>query len=132
MDLAAENARQLGLTNARFLAGSWFEPLETGTKFALIVSNPPYIDSDDPHLSQGDVRFEPVTALVAEEKGLADIRHIATLARDYLQHAGWLLFEHGYQQGRAVRELMQALGYQQVKTEQDYAGNDRVTLGQLR
>jgi release factor glutamine methyltransferase len=130
-ELATENARRLGLHNVRFFSGSWFEPIETGTKFALIVSNPPYIDRHDPHLSQGDVRFEPVSALVAEEKGLADIRHIATLAREYLQHSGWLLFEHGYEQGKAVRELMEALGYQQVKTEQDYAGNDRVTLGQL-
>jgi release factor glutamine methyltransferase len=130
--LATENAQNLHLTNTRFLNGSWFDPIEGGTKFALIVSNPPYIDKHDPHLSQGDVRFEPVSALVAEEKGLADIRHIATLARAYLQHSGWLLFEHGYEQGEAVRELMKELGYQHVTTEQDYAGNDRVTLGQLK
>jgi release factor glutamine methyltransferase len=129
--LATENAESLHLTNVRFLSGSWFDPIEDGTKFALIVSNPPYIDKHDPHLKQGDVRFEPVSALGAEEKGLADIRHIATLSRAYLQNSGWLLFEHGYEQGEAVRELMKGLGYQHVTTEQDYAGNDRVTLGQL-
>ena len=128
--LATENAKSLSLRNARFLNGSWFEPVKDGTKFALIVSNPPYIEKDDPHLSQGDVRFEPMSALVADEKGLADIRHIATEARVFIEHEGWLLFEHGYEQGAQVRELMEELGYRNVKTEKDYAGNDRVTLGQ--
>ena len=128
--LATENAQNLSLTNARFLSGSWFEPIQAGTKFALIVSNPPYIEQNDPHLRQGDVRFEPMSALVAEEKGLADIRHIATQARGYLLDEGWLLFEHGYEQGEAVRRLMQELGFRNIATEQDYAGNDRVTLGQ--
>lgn len=135
--LAEENACRLNLTNCRFFAGSWFTPLEnleilqSGTKFALIVSNPPYIEKDDPHLSQGDVRFEPVSALVAEEKGLADIRYIAEQARGYLADQGWLLFEHGFEQGEAVRQLLLSLGYCHVTTEQDYAGNDRVTLGQF-
>ncbi|MDW1843945.1 HemK/PrmC family methyltransferase, partial [Vibrio sp. Vb0839] len=109
--------------------GSWFEPIAEGTKFALIVSNPPYIDEKDPHLSQGDVRFEPKSALVADENGLADIRHISDLARQYLEEGGWLAFEHGYDQGEAVREIMRGFGYQQVVTEKDYGGNDRVTLG---
>jgi release factor glutamine methyltransferase len=129
--LAQENARNLNLLNTKFFNGSWFEPVESGTKFALIVSNPPYIEKDDPHLTQGDVRFEPVSALVAEEKGLADIRHIADQARGYLLPEGWLLFEHGFEQGGAVRQLLQSMGYSQVATEQDYAGNDRVTLGQF-
>ena len=128
--LASENAERLHLVNARFLSGSWFEPVENGTKFALIVSNPPYIERDDPHLNQGDVRFEPISALVADEKGLADIRHIAEEARAYIENDGWLLFEHGYEQGGQVRDLMKALGYRNIKTEKDYAGNDRVTLGQ--
>ncbi|WED22510.1 peptide chain release factor N(5)-glutamine methyltransferase [Vibrio sp. JC009] len=129
--LATENGKRLKLLNCKFYQGSWFEPLEDGTKFALIVSNPPYIEKDDPHLTQGDVRFEPISALVAEEKGLADIRHIATHAKSHLQNQGWLLFEHGFEQGAAVRQLMTELGYTNVCTEQDYAGNDRVTLGQL-
>ncbi|MBW3696296.1 peptide chain release factor N(5)-glutamine methyltransferase [Vibrio sp. T187] len=129
--LAEENAQRLNIANTTFFHGSWFEPLnDTGTKFALIVSNPPYIEKDDPHLSQGDVRFEPITALVAEEKGLADIKHISTHALEFLEQGGWLAFEHGYDQGLAVREIMQDLGYHNVVTEQDYGGNDRVTLGQ--
>ncbi|QFT09084.1 peptide chain release factor N(5)-glutamine methyltransferase [Vibrio sp. THAF190c] len=127
--LASENAERLNITNTTFLNGSWFEPLSENSRFSLIVSNPPYIEKDDPHLSQGDVRFEPITALVAEEKGLADIKYIADNARHYLEADGWLAFEHGYDQGDAVREIMQALGYLDVMTEKDYGGNDRVTLG---
>ncbi|MCK8081600.1 peptide chain release factor N(5)-glutamine methyltransferase [Vibrio sp. 1CM24A] len=129
--LATENAQRLNITNATFLHGSWFEPLssEDVVKFSLIISNPPYIEKNDPHLSQGDVRFEPITALVAEEKGLADIRYISENARGFLENEGWLAFEHGYDQGLAVREIMQALGYLDVVTEKDYGGNDRVTLG---
>lgn len=128
-NLAMENAERLNLLNCKFFQGSWFEPIESGTKFALIVSNPPYIEKDDPHLTQGDVRFEPVSALVADEKGLADIKHISDKSRDYLKQDGWLLFEHGYEQGEAVRQIMVGLGYEDVCTEKDYAGNDRVTLG---
>ncbi|MDN3614340.1 peptide chain release factor N(5)-glutamine methyltransferase [Vibrio gallaecicus] len=133
--LATENAANLSIKNADFYQGSWFEPLVSegsriiGTKFALIVSNPPYIEKNDPHLEQGDVRFEPITALVAEEKGLADIKYIAKHAVNFLENDGWLAFEHGYDQGLAVREIMQALGYLDVITEKDYGGNDRVTLG---
>lgn len=133
VQLATENANSLVVKNAEFFQGSWFEPInkqKDGTKFALIVSNPPYIEKNDPHLAQGDVRFEPLSALVAEEKGLADIKHIADHARSYLDNAGWLLFEHGFEQGENVRLIMQGLGYTNVLTEKDYAGNDRVTLGQ--
>lgn len=128
--LATDNALQLHIDNVTFLAGSWFEPIAADHRFALIVSNPPYIDEHDPHLSQGDVRFEPKSALVAAENGLADIRYIATHALAFLAEQGWLMFEHGYDQGAAVREILEQLGYQQVLTEQDYGGNDRVTIGQ--
>ncbi|MEZ9566699.1 peptide chain release factor N(5)-glutamine methyltransferase [Vibrio artabrorum] len=134
-EIAIENAQRLNITNATFLHGSWFEPLisehseVSDVKFSLIVSNPPYIEKNDPHLSQGDVRFEPITALVAEDKGLADIRYIAENARSFLENEGWLAFEHGYDQGLAVREIMQTLGYVDIVTEKDYGGNDRVTLG---
>lgn len=127
--LASENAKRLALNNSRFLQGSWYSPLEDGTKFACIVSNPPYIEKDDPHLVQGDVRFEPLSALVAEEKGMADLTYIANHGRQFLVEAGWLLMEHGFEQGQAVREMMQSFGYTDVETAQDYAGNDRVTLG---
>lgn len=126
--LARRNAAKNHLMQVSFVAGSWFEPL-TGM-FDLIVSNPPYIDPDDQHLQQGDVRFEPRSALVAEDAGLADIRQIATQARAFLTAAGWLVFEHGYDQGAAVRDLLVQLGYQQVETRRDYAGQERITLGQ--
>ncbi len=125
--LAQRNAARLGLTNADFVQGSWFEPLQG--HFAMIVSNPPYIDPADPHLGQGDVRFEPRSALVAEGAGLADIRHIAAGARTALEPGGWLLFEHGFDQGAAVRGLLDELGYGEIATMPDLGGRDRVTRG---
>lgn len=128
--LAQHNARKLGIRNAQFVAGSWFAPLP-GRRFALIASNPPYIDEQDPHLAQGDVRFEPVSALVAADSGLADLAAIVAQAADYLLPAGWLLLEHGWRQGAAVRRLMRQAGFSFVTTHNDYGGNERVTLGQL-
>lgn len=125
--LANTNRQQLGLERVTIHQGSWFEPLNG--RFDLILSNPPYIDPADPHLVEGDVRFEPDSALTADEQGMADIRYIATNAVNYLQPGGWLMFEHGYDQGPACTELLQTLGYQQVRTVQDYGARDRVTLG---
>jgi release factor glutamine methyltransferase len=96
----------------------------------LIVSNPPYIDPEDEHLSQGDVRFEPRSALVADNKGLADLELIADQSRSYLLEGGWLLMEHGYDQQQAVQQLLNRLGYQQVSTRIDLGGNPRITGGQ--
>ncbi|CAI0717538.1 Release factor glutamine methyltransferase [Serratia entomophila] len=127
--LAQHNAQKLNIGNAQFLQGSWFAPL-AGQTFALIASNPPYIDAADPHLAQGDVRFEPGSALVAADRGLADLAAIVRQAPQYLQPQGWLLLEHGWQQGNSVRELLQAAGFSAVATHRDYGGNDRVTLGQ--
>ena len=127
--LASENSQNLQITNTRFLAGSWYSPLTADERFAVIVSNPPYIDQADPHLDQGDVRFEPKSALVADEQGLADIRVISEQGRQHLQQGGWLLMEHGFEQGEAVRNILLELGYSQVSTAQDYAGLDRVTMG---
>ncbi|NVK40890.1 MAG: peptide chain release factor N(5)-glutamine methyltransferase [Oceanospirillaceae bacterium] len=126
--LAERNRLRLGIGNARFVPGSWFEPLDG--RFAMIVSNPPYIDPEDPHLAQGDVRFEPKSALVAADCGLADIALIADGARDHLLPGGWLLFEHGHDQGAAVRELLAARGYRSIETVQDLGNRDRVTLAQ--
>ncbi|WP_071913147.1 peptide chain release factor N(5)-glutamine methyltransferase [Aeromonas sp. SCS5] len=127
--LARENSAALGLP-IEVRDGSWFAPLdEQAPRFAVIVSNPPYIDGADPHLEQGDVRFEPRSALVADEAGLADIRHIATHASAHLHSEGWLLLEHGWDQGMAVRQLLQDLGYRSVTTVRDYGENERVTLG---
>ncbi|MEH6577260.1 MAG: peptide chain release factor N(5)-glutamine methyltransferase [Amphritea sp.] len=125
--LAEKNRCQLGLDNVEILQGSWLEPV-TG-KFDMIVSNPPYIDPQDPHLSQGDVRFEPLSALVADEAGLADIREIAKQAGQRLKVGGWLVFEHGYEQAETVRNLITELGYRCVDSAQDLAGNDRITWG---
>ncbi len=125
--LTRENAAAHGLNNVAVLQGSWCAPLQGD--FDMIVSNPPYIDPEDPHLSQGDVRFEPLSALTAEEKGMADLRTIAEQAKTHLKPGGWLLFEHGYDQGEAVRDLLQTLGYAQVCTQRDLGDNDRVTLG---
>ncbi|WP_148610441.1 peptide chain release factor N(5)-glutamine methyltransferase [Aeromonas sobria] len=131
--LARENSAALGLP-IEVRDGSWFEPLgepdrDKTPRFAVIVSNPPYIDGADPHLEQGDVRFEPRSALVADEAGLADIRHIVAHAPAYLLTDGWLLLEHGWDQGAAVRQLLGDSGYREVATVRDYGDNDRVTLG---
>lgn len=127
--LAQRNVERLGLGNVTVLQSSWFTALENRL-FALIVSNPPYIDEHDPHLAQGDVRFEPLTALVAAHEGLADLDHIVTLSRQHLLPGGWLLVEHGWTQGNAVRALFTNAGYREVATCRDYGGNERLTLGQ--
>ena len=131
--LARENSAALELP-IEVRDGSWFEPLgepdrDETPRFAVIVSNPPYIDGADPHLEQGDVRFEPRSALVADDAGLADIRHIVAHAPAYLLPDGWLLLEHGWDQGEAVRQLLRDGGYREVATVRDYGDNDRVTLG---
>ncbi|CAI1509368.1 Release factor glutamine methyltransferase [Serratia quinivorans] len=127
--LAQHNAQKLAIGNAQFLQGSWFAPV-TGQTFALIASNPPYIDAADPHLAQGDVRFEPSSALVSQQHGLADLSVIVQQAPQYLQPQGWLLLEHGWQQGESVRALLQAAGFISIATRRDYGDNDRVTFGQ--
>ncbi|NTZ37263.1 peptide chain release factor N(5)-glutamine methyltransferase [Enterobacter sp. JMULE2] len=127
--LAQRNVERLGLGNVMVLQSSWFTALENRL-FALIVSNPPYIDEHDPHLAQGDVRFEPLTALVAANEGLADLDHIVTTSRQHLLPGGWLLVEHGWTQGNAVRALFSNAGYRAVATCRDYGGNERLTLGQ--
>lgn len=130
VELAQLNAEQLGLSNASFSLSHWFRDLAP-SRFDLIVSNPPYIDANDIHLGQGDVRFEPRSALVAEEAGLADLRTLIEQAPHWIVAGGWLLLEHGWQQEHAVRQLMIENGYQAVATANDYGGNPRVTFGQL-
>ncbi|MUK93350.1 peptide chain release factor N(5)-glutamine methyltransferase [Aliivibrio fischeri] len=130
VELAKGNAKINDINNVEFRQGSWFEPISLSDKFDIIVSNPPYIDGNDPHLSEGDVRFEPQTALVAEQNGFSDLIHIMQHGREYLLNGGWLMMEHGFEQGEQLRHFFEEHGYINVKTEQDYAGNDRVTLGQ--
>lgn len=129
--LAQRNATRHAITNVRILQSDWFSAL-AGNQFEMIVSNPPYIDELDPHLSQGDVRFEPLTALVAGDHGMADIKHIIERARAVLMPEGMLLLEHGWQQGTAVRDAFVRAGYHDVETCRDYGDNVRVTLGRWR
>ncbi|MHA7879402.1 MAG: peptide chain release factor N(5)-glutamine methyltransferase [Saccharospirillum sp.] len=127
--LARGNAGHLRLAVA-VIQGDWCESLADNSLDA-IVSNPPYIDAADPHLNEGDVRFEPRSALVASQQGLADIRRIAGQALRVLRPGGWLLVEHGWTQAEAVRQWLASLGYEAVETVRDLGGNDRVSLGRL-
>ncbi|GHC31933.1 release factor glutamine methyltransferase [Kushneria pakistanensis] len=128
--LAQRNADALNITNACFEQGNFFSALSPSARFELIVSNPPYIDEHDVHLGQGDVRFEPRSALVAGKKGLADLLHLIDAARAFLASGGWLLLEHGYQQGADVRAALTDAGYTAVSTCQDLGGRERISLGQ--
>ncbi|UZJ46181.1 peptide chain release factor N(5)-glutamine methyltransferase [Marinimicrobium sp. C6131] len=130
IDLARRNARRLGLERVRCLHSDWYSALPMDERFELVMSNPPYIADCDPHLNRGDVRFEPRSALVAERQGLADIEHIVNLSPRHLLPGGWLLIEHGWEQGSAARELFTVRGFRAVRTEQDLNERDRVTLGQ--
>ena len=127
--VAASNVGASQSSNVSLFAGSWFEPLPAAIRYSMVVSNPPYIDAADPHLAQGDLRFEPRSALVAADAGMADLVLIAEQARGRLRQAGWLLLEHGWQQGGAVRTLLERLGYDEVETCHDVGGRERVTLG---
>ncbi len=126
--VAIDNAAKLNL-NIEFLSGSWFTPVRG--RFDLIVSNPPYIATADPHLSLGDLRFEPPSALAAGPDGLADLREIIQQALDFLVPNGWLMLEHGYAQGALVQALLARSGYLNIRTIKDLGGNDRVSMGRL-
>lgn len=128
VELAQRNAAHLAINNIHIQQSDWFSALPD-RPFTMIVSNPPYIDEQDPHLTQGDVRFEPLTALVAGDSGMADIVHIIEQSRVRLEAGGFLLLEHGWQQGAAVRDAFIRAGYQAVETCCDYGDNERITLG---
>jgi release factor glutamine methyltransferase len=130
LQLAKINQQRLGYEQVRFCQSDWFSRIAE-KDFDLIIANPPYIDASDPHLNKGDVRFEPKTALVAEQEGLADIATIIGYAPSYLRKGGWVLLEHGYQQAEAVQDLLQRQGFGGVRTRCDLAANPRVTIGQL-
>lgn len=126
--VARENAERLGANNVRLLHSDWFSAL-AGEAFDIIVSNPPYIAAADPHLAQGDLRFEPRTALASGEDGLDDIRRIAAVAPAHLAQDGWLLLEHGYDQAERVADLLKEAGFTEIGHATDLAGIQRVTLG---
>ena len=127
--VAENNAKQYQLNNINFLQSDWFSNIPTHQQFDLIVSNPPYIEADDPHLKRGDVRFEPLGALASGEDGLDDIRHLVTHSASFLKQDGILMFEHGYDQGKRTTILMQTAGYEGARCLKDLAGHDRITLG---
>ena len=129
LDVARDNALAIGV-DVELVHGVWFERL-VGRRFDLIVSNPPYVAAEDPHLQQGDLRFEPVTALVSGEDGLADIRVIVEAAPGYLREGGWVLFEHGCGQAAACRDLLVDAGFGEVISRTDIAGLPRVAGGRL-
>ena len=126
--VAKENAQNLELT-VSFKESAWFDAIND--RFDLVISNPPYIESDDPHLQQGDLRFEPAGALASGQDGLDDIRLLVKQALKHLKKDGYLLLEHGYQQADAVRNLMTKAGYTDIETHQDIEDRDRVTLGKI-
>lgn len=130
LQVARENAVANRIANVVFRHGSWLAPL-AGERFDLIASNPPYIADGDPHLAQGDLRFEPPTALSSGADGLDAIREIVALAPSHLLVGGWLLLEHGWDQGEAIRALLTAAGFIYVATETDLEQRDRVTLGRV-
>ncbi|MBU2871187.1 peptide chain release factor N(5)-glutamine methyltransferase [Colwellia sp. E2M01] len=128
--LAKQNAENLYLTQVNIFQSNWFSAVGS-QKYDVIVSNPPYIDELDENLSQGDVRFEPDSALVAPEQGLGDIKHIAQQALMFLKPQGALYFEHGYEQAEAVRKILTDLGYENAHTQRDYNGHERITWAHL-
>lgn len=128
LNVAQANAGRLGVSNIRFHGGSWADPLEG--VFDMIASNPPYVDADDPHLDQGDLRYEPRVALTPGKDGLDAIREITQAARPLLIKGGWLLLEHGWEQGPAVRQILQDRGFSNIETRHDLQGHDRVTAGE--
>lgn len=126
--VARRNVSALGLSNVNLHHGHWCEVL-TEKSFDMIVSNPPYVTADDPHLHQGDLRFEPAQALTSGKDGLKDIREIIQTATQHLANGAYLLIEHGYDQADRVTELFQKAGYSEVSCFQDYAERERATIG---
>lgn len=129
LQIAKANALKHKVEHIQFYQSNWFENIPAG-KFDFIVSNPPYLAEDDEHLQQGDLRFEPKTALIAAQRGLSDIRTIAKTARDKLGNGGFLLVEHGYNQQNDVQNLFRSLGYCNIQAHTDLSGQPRVTSGQ--
>ena len=128
LEVARANTQRLKLDNVRLLHSDWFKAL-AGERYDLIVSNPPYIEDADAHLEQGDLRFEPRTALASGSDGLDDIRRIVAGAKEHLADGGWLMFEHGYDQAARARALLSASGYAEVFSARDLSGIERVSGG---
>jgi len=130
LKVATHNAQHNQINNVQFMQSDWFSALDDRQKFDLIASNPPYIEPNDPHLAQGDLRFEPASALVAQENGLSDLRIIINQAPEYLNANGWLIVEHGYNQADDMKQLFNERGFTNVSTVYDLNQLPRCTLGQ--
>ncbi len=128
LNVAKENAQNLSINNIKFMQSDWFSALNQ-QKYDMIVSNPPYIEQNDAHLTQGDLRFEPRSALASGADGLNDIKHIIANVPQHLHPHGCLLLEHGYNQAESVAALLKQAGFSEIETIKDLGGNDRVTLG---
>ena len=131
LEVAQVNAKRLGINNILFKQGDWSTAFEGNQKFAIIVSNPPYVDADDPHLEQDGLPHEPQTALTPGNDGLTAIRSIVKQTAKHLSQPGWLLLEHGYDQGAAVRDILLQHGFNNIETRHDLANQERLTFGQL-
>jgi len=128
LQVAQGNATRAGLQRVSFLQSNWYEAVGA-KRFDLLLANPPYIGSDDPHLARGDVRFEPRSALVSAHGGLADLDLLVAGAPAQLHDGGWLLLEHGFEQAEAVRGMLRNAGFHQVSTRRDLARQERSTGG---
>ncbi len=131
LHVAKANAEQNNISNVEFLQSDWFHSI-SGRTFDLIASNPPYIEHGDPHLTQGDLRFEPISALVADNNGLSDLQTIIQQASKHLRPSGWLLLEHGYQQAPAVEALLRESGYGNIELYADLNQLPRCTAAQIQ
>lgn len=129
LKIAKQNADRHHCRNIRFAQSAWFSEIGD-TDFDFVISNPPYIAADDPHLHQGDLRFEPQTALVSDDNGLKDISLIAESACKHLKEGGFLLIEHGYKQQPQVQAIFESFDYANIQIHTDLGGNPRVTIGQ--
>ena len=128
--IARNNAKLLAVDNINFILSDWFTNISTNG-FDAIISNPPYIAADDPHLSQGDIKFEPSRALVSGNDGLESLKHIISYSKKFLATDGFIILEHGYDQRNDVEKLLKLHGFQNIICFKDLGGNDRVSYGRI-
>lgn len=131
LNLAVQNSENHQTSNITLIHSDWFNDI-TDHDFDIIISNPPYISDDDPHLSEGDVRFEPQSALTSGETGMDDIEHLCSRAKDHLVNNGWLIVEHGYNQKQQVADCFSENGYTDIEQKQDLSGHTRMTAGKRK
>lgn len=130
INLARKNSKHIKANNTKFIESDWFKNIST-TDFDIIVSNPPYIANDDPHLNQGDVRFEPDSALTAGKSGMDDIEILCTQAKNHLAKEGWLIVEHGYNQEKPVADCFTKSNFNSIIQKHDLSGHTRMTAGKI-